>query len=332
MGNCVPIFLSGFLCSGTTCCAGWCRAPVDGFRRHNGRSALHRHPTALHFTQAVKHPIATTGKDWNDPSGFQTLYRLHSGTSFLPAFGNVIEIVRHTDHTVGYVRIELPSKSAGKSQKTQKHRGNLAYGKKINHWTVKNCRICDMFNFWQAPSHRDKHVPVLSKLPVCLFSYTFCRFNRLSPRFVQLTLNTCTCSQNDSVSFFIAIIAQYRGCTRRFCTTPPCVRVIGLQEIEVNTSFDEKKHYKIYWFGLKNEQIRLIPSSAQPSVFSHFLSVLVIQALCVVMLVISSGLSACSCGYLHERHCPAGPWCDGEETPLTRHCFFMTVSFPLSVL
>ena len=31
-------------------------------------------------------------------------------------------------------------------------------------------------------------------------------------------------------------------------------------------------------------------------------------------------------------HYPNNPCGDGEETPLTRHCFFMTVSFPLSVL
>lgn len=35
------------------------------------------------------------------------------------------------------------------------------------------------------------------------------------------------------------------------------------------------------------------------------------------------------CSSVHYPNHPCG---DGEETPLTRHCFFMTVSFPLSVL
>ncbi|KAL4641180.1 hypothetical protein GN956_G11864 [Arapaima gigas] len=43
-----------------------------------------------------------------------------------------------------------------------------------------------------------------------------------------------------------------------------------------------------------------------------------------MLAVVSSGPYACSRRRVQERRCPAGPWRHGEETPLTRHCFFMT--------
>lgn len=40
----------------------------------------------------------------------------------------------------------------------------------------------------------------------------------------------------------------------------------------------------------------------------------------------------CGCCLLLERHRLGRPCRDGEETPLTRHCFFMTVSFPFECI
>ena len=53
---------------------------------------------------------------------------------------------------------------------------------------------------------------------------------------------------------------------------------------------------------------------------------------CTTTTTITTTIPAAAAAAGRSVHYPGDPCGDGEETPLTLHCFFMPVSFPLSEL